>query len=694
MTEKQSGPRKRKPATQKPIAKKFSRFRALLWKLFLLPFRMVWAMFWRLGVVIFLLVGLGVAYFFTNLPEVYELVDGRAKGSVTLLDHNGDVFAWRGDQFGGVVTSQTVSPFLKNAVVATEDRRFYRHLGLSPRGVASAIRINLRSGRGPLSGNGGSTITQQTAKLICLGVNYDPKVWKSERGYERDCRRTTLWRKIKEATFALALEVKFSKDEILTIYLNRAFLGAGARGFEAASQRYFGKSATMVNAAEAAMMAGLLKAPSRLAPTDNLSGAQARAAIVIGLMQRQSYLSKAEANFAITMPATLSAAATARTGGYFADWVMATGPKFFTRKTTEDVIISTTLDKNIQTAAEQAVRSIFDTKIDEGSKAQVAVIVMSADGAVRAMIGGRDTRSTGTFNRATQAKRQTGSAFKPFVYATALEIGYTPFDIIRDEPITLNIAGSGAWSPSNYNKEFAGDVTFTRALAESLNIPAVKISEHIGRGLVRKIATDFGVANELAKGPALALGVSESTLIEMTGAYAGILNGGSSVLPYGLEAIRLQGDAAPLAGRTGGIGERVIDEKSAKALTYMMYEVIQSGTGQRAKIEGVETAGKTGTTQAARDAWFIGFTSDFVVGVWMGYDDNTPLKGVTGGGIPADIWRETMIAITNQSAPGPLPMLRGPSQTSVQLPPIGFSQETTSGTTILDTLFGILTGKN
>jgi membrane peptidoglycan carboxypeptidase len=227
-----------------------------------------------------------------------------------------------------------------------------------------------------------------------------------------------------------------------------------------------------------------------------------------------------------------------------------------------------------------------------------------------------------------------------------------------------------------------------------LNIPAVKISEHIGRGLVRKIATDFGVANELAKGPALALGVSESTLIEMTGAYAGILNGGSSVLPYGLEAIRLQGDAAPLAGRTGGIGERVIDEKSAKALTYMMYEVIQGGTGQRAKIEGVETAGKTGTTQAARDAWFIGFTSDFVVGVWMGYDDNTPLKGVTGGGIPADIWRETMIAITNQSAPGPLPMLRGPSQTSVQLPPIGSSQETTSGTTILDTLFGILTGKN
>ena len=651
-------------------------------------------MAWRLSLVIFLLVGLGVVYFVTNLPGVYDLVDGRAKGSVTLLDHNGDVFAWRGDQFGGVVTSQTVSPFLRDAVVAIEDRRFYHHFGLSPRGVASAIRINLRSGRGPLSGNGGSTITQQTAKLICLGVNYDPEVWKSERRYERDCRRTTLWRKIKEATFALAMEVKFSKDEILTIYLNRAFLGAGARGFEAASQRYFGKSATMLNAAEAAMMAGLLKAPSRLAPTDNLSGAQARAAIVVRLMQRESYLSKTEAKSAIAMPATLSAAATARTGGYFADWVMATGPKFFTRNTTEDVIISTTLDKNIQTATEQAVRSIFDTKIDEGSKAQVAVIVMSADGAVRAMIGGRDTRSTGTFNRATQAKRQTGSAFKPFVYATALEIGYTPFDIVRDEPITYNIAGSGAWSPSNYNKEFLGDVTFVRALAESLNIPAIKISEHVGRDLVRKIATGFGITNELALGPALALGASESTLIEMTGAYAGILNGGSSVLPYGLKAIRLQGDTEPLVGRAGGIGERVMDAKAAQALTYMMYDVIENGTGQRARIEGVEAAGKTGTTQAARDAWFIGFTSEFVVGVWMGYDDNTPLKGVTGGGIPADIWRETMIAITNQSASGPLPMLRGPSKSSMLLPSIDPSQETEAGTTIFDTLLGILTGRN
>mgnify|MGYP005642777195 FL=1 len=379
--------RKHKPATTQQRKKKSFNFATLIWNIFLLPFRAFWAITWRLGLIASLLIALGVAYFVASLPNFTELIDGRAKGSVTLLDRNGKVFAWRGDQFGGIVTAESVSPFLKDAIVATEDKRFYHHLGLSPRGVASAIKINIRSGRGPLSGNGGSTITQQTAKLICLGEPYDAKIWKSERDYERSCRRNTLWRKIKEATFAIAMEAKYSKDEILTIYLNRAFLGAGARGFEAAAQRYFGKSATQVNAAEGAMLAGLLKAPSKLAPTDNLSGARARAKIVIRLMNQQSYLTKAEANFAIMKPAALSSAATARAGGYFADWVMASGPIFFTRETTEDVIIRTTFDQDIQKATEAAVRRTFENKIDNKSKAQVAVVVMSADGAVRAMIG-------------------------------------------------------------------------------------------------------------------------------------------------------------------------------------------------------------------------------------------------------------------------------------------------------------------
>jgi membrane peptidoglycan carboxypeptidase len=283
---------------------------------------------------------------------------------------------------------------------------------------------------------------------------------------------------------------------------------------------------------------------------------------------------------------------------------------------------------------------------------------MSADGAVRAMVGGRKSKVSGAFNRATQALRQTGSSFKPFVYATALELGYSPMDTVEDAPYTLNIPGSGPWSPRNYTKEFRGTVTLTEALTHSLNIPAVKISEAVGRENVRKVAGDFGISSDLAQGPAIALGVSEATLIEMVGAYAGILNGGSSVTPYGLVELRLLGDDAPLMGSAGGIGERVIRKQAAENLIYMMNKVVTEGSGQRAQISGWEVAGKTGTTQAARDAWFIGFTADYVAGVWMGYDDNTPLRGVTGGGLPAEIWHETMVRITQGMTPKPLPMAR------------------------------------
>lgn len=685
---------------QSPARKKKGngRIRSTLLRAILWPFRVLWAFTWRVGLVACLLPIMGIIYYAMTLPDLEDLVDGRAKGSVTLLDKDGHVFAWRGDQFGGIVTAQGVSPYLKNAVVATEDKRFYRHLGISPRGIASAVRINLRAGRGPLSGNGGSTISQQTAKLLCLGVPYDADTWSSEAKYEADCRRTTLWRKMKEATYALALELKFTKDDILTIYLNRAFLGAGARGFEAASQRYFGISAKQVDPGEAAMLAGLLKAPSRLAPTNNLSGAQGRAGVVVGLMEEQGYLTKGQADFARAKPAALSQAARAKAGGFFADWVMSSGPEYFTRNTTEDVIITTTLDPRIQEVTEEAVAHIFETKVRTGSKAQAAVVVMTAEGAVRGMVGGRGGALAGAFNRATQAKRQTGSTFKPFVYATALELGYSPFDIVRDEPITYNIPGSGPWSPSNYTRKFRGDVTLTTALAHSINIPAVKVSESVGRDLVRKVAVDFGILNDLADGPALALGVSESTLLEMTGAYAGILNGGSSVTPYGLEELRFQGDDEPLSGRGGGIGERVISPEAAAQLTYMMHQVIEVGSGRRAAIPGMEIAGKTGTTQAARDAWFIGFTSDYVVGVWMGYDDNTPLKGVTGSGLPADIWRETMVRVAAGSQPAPLPMIRPqstrPAQTHAQPAPAPQAQPQNESVedAILDTLLGILTG--
>lgn len=658
----------RKPAPRKP-KRQHGLIVGLIVGLWRLIWRVLWGITWRVAAVTAMVLGLTVFYFYSQLPAVTDLLDGRARGSVTMLDREGQVFAWRGETFGGQITAENVSRDLHNAVLATEDRRFYQHFGVSPRGIAGAIRINLSQGRGPLSGNGGSTITQQVAKLLCLGVPYNPADWPSEAAYEQDCRSGGVWRKIKEIPYAMAMEVKYTKSEILTIYLNRAYMGAGARGFEAAAQRYFGKSANQVGPAEAAMLAGLLTAPSRFAPTNNLTRSQERAAVVIGLMEEQGFLTREQAAEARANPARLSAAAEARSGGAFADWVMESTPSFLSSATTEDVIIRTTLDQRLQKAAEEAVAFVFDTKVKEGSKAQAAVVVMSADGAVRAMVGGRHSAAAGSFNRATQAKRQTGSSFKPFAYAAAMDLGFTPADYVEDTPLTINIPGSGAWTPKNYDNQFKGMITLSQALAESRNIPAVRVSEAVGRDAVRRVANGFGIVSALADGPALALGASESSLLEMSGAYAGILNGGTAVTPYGLQELRLQGEQEVLLGATGGLGQRVISEDAALYLTYMMNRVIENGTGTRAKIPGWQAAGKTGTTQAARDAWFLGFTADYVAGVWMGNDDNSPLTGVTGGGLPAEIWREVMVRVHEGVPPQPLPMLIP----EPKLPPGGYA---------------------
>ena len=648
---------KRSARTQKPRTF-MGRIKMLFTGLLRLIWRLIWGITWRVSVIGALILACAVAISYQSIPTMAELKDGRHRGSVTFYDRNNAVYAWRGDQFGGPVSFATVSPHLVNAVVATEDRRFYRHFGVSPRGIASAIRINLREGRGPLSGNGGSTITQQVSKLVCLGDPYLPSSGMTEAEYEAQCRVGSVWRKLKEVPFAMAMEWKFTKEEILAVYLNRAYLGAGARGFEAASQRYFNKSAMEVRPAEAAMLAGLLVAPSYYAPTRNLERAQRRARTVLRLMHEQGYLSSAQYAQAQANPATLSTAARDQSGNAFADWVMSKAPSFLTRDTTEDVVLRTTFDQRIQQAAEDALELVFETKVREGSNAQAAIVVMSADGAVRAMVGGRNTLRAGQFNRATQAMRQTGSAFKPFVYAAALDLGYRYDSTITDAPLAIKVPGSGTYSPANYTNEFFGDVDLTFALAQSLNAATVALSEDIGRDVVRTVAEQFGINSDLAQGPALALGVSESTLVEMTGAYAGILNGGTSVTPYGLLSLSLRADPTPLIGQEGGLGERVIQERSARQLVYMMHQVVQTGSGGRAQLpDGRPAAGKTGTTQAARDAWFIGFTGDYVTGVWMGYDDNTPLSGVTGGGLPAEIWRETMIRVHDGLPISPLPMI-------------------------------------
>ncbi|SDE37975.1 penicillin-binding protein 1A [Paracoccus isoporae] len=614
------------------VARGVTGFFSLVWKAF---FRTIWFS----ALAVFLIIGMATFFYFSQLPEPSALFDGRARGGVTMLDREGKVFAWRGETFGTVNPDQ-IAPSLRDAVVATEDRRFYSHLGIDPRGIASAVKINMAEGRGPLEGHGGSTITQQVSKLLCLGETFDPTRWKDEAEYESDCRTTTLWRKVKEVPFSFAMELKYSKAEILGIYMNRSYLGGGARGFEAAAERYFGKHASEVSVAEAAMLAGLLKAPSYFAPTSNIQRAQDRAAVVLQLMHDQDRISDAEYEQARANPAVLSQAAQARAGGYFADWLMESGPGFLTTETTEDVTILTTFDQRVQAAAESALKKIFDEKVKPGSKAEAAVVVLSADGAVRAMIGGRDTVVQGVFNRATQAKRQTGSSFKPFVFSAALDQGMSPQDYIHDGPLTIR-----NWSPQNYTRRFYGDVTLTTALSRSLNTATIRLQEKAGRDSVLRIAEEFGVGTDLPNVPSLGLGVFDSTLLEMTGAYAGIRNGGRAVRPYGVVELRIRGEDSPMIAKSGGMGQRVISQQAAAGLISMMREVIQNGTGGRAKLGERDAAGKTGTTSSYRDAWFIGFTDQFVTGVWMGYDDNTPLTGVTGGGLPAEIWQAVMSEI-------------------------------------------------
>lgn len=588
----------------------------------------------RLGLLAVLALALGTTYYASRLPPLEALLDGREGGSVTLADARGEVFAWRGEQYR-VTRADQVSPHLVNAIIATEDRRFRWHFGVDLRGTARAALVNLRAGQ---TVQGGSSLTQQAAKLIWFD------------------NTRTLERKIKEIPAALALEWAFTKDEILSIYLNRAYLGAGATGFEAASQRYFGKSAAEVTPAEAAMLAGLLRAPSRFAPTNNLDLAQERALTIVGLMEDQGYLTPQQAAEARAKPAVLSPAAAARTGEAFADWVMSSGPNFLTSDTTEDVVVETTFDPRVQRAAEAGLAHVFETKLKPGSKAQAAVVVMSRDGAVRAMIGGRGVEAGGQFNRATQAQRQTGSLFKTFVYAAALEQGASPLDRVMDAPLTLNVPGSGPWSPENYTREHLGEITLAEAFAQSVNTAAVRVSEAAGRERVSTVARELGISAPIAEGPAIALGASEASLLEVTAAYAGILNGGFRARPYGMRELRLKADGTSLM--TGGAAApmQVLDERTAGHLTWMMAQVVERGTGTRAKLPDRQAAGKTGTTSAARDAWFIGFTADYVTGVWMGYDDNTPLTGVTGGGLPADVWREVMLRVHEGVPPKPLPM--------------------------------------
>ena len=599
----------------------------------------------NVSVIVSVILFIAVVNYVNKLPPIEELLDDRKRGSVTLLDRNNEVFAWRGNQFGGILKSNVLNPVLHDAIISVEDRTFYSHYGVSLRGILGAIRINLREGRGPFSGHGGSTITQQVAKILCL--------LQGDINTQKHCRRSTISRKLLEIPFALALEYAYSKKDILSIYINRVYLGSGAYGFEAASERYFNKSSSELSIGEAALLAGLLKAPSRYSPINNKDLSQSRALTVLKIMRDQKQISVTDFEKAVKSLPIIQENNINEIGSYYADWVMQDAPQEITTQSKEDIIIRTYFDPKIQKAVDNTILSFLETEIMSDSKAQIAIVVMSADGHVRAMSGGRPSEKIpGQFNRAYQAKRQPGSAFKPFVYGAALDIGISPNTILTDEPVTIMFGENNykEYSPKNYDNKYLGPVTIEEAFSKSLNTVAVKVGTQIGINRVKTLARELGIDTFIPTEPSIALGSSEVSLLELTTAYAGILNNGTKVYAKGWRDLSVKKSNEIIIKEGSEQGFRVFSKLAAQTLKYLMFASVETGTGKNASVKNWQIAGKTGTSQSFRDAWFVGFSTNYVIGVWMGNDDNRPLKNVSGGGLPAKIFSKIMTKISFELA--------------------------------------------
>ena len=599
----------------------------------------------NVAVIVSVILLVAVVNYVNKLPPIEELLDDRKRGSVTLLDRNNEVFAWRGNQFGGILKSNVLNPVLHDAIISVEDRTFYSHYGVSLRGILGAIRINLREGRGPFSGHGGSTITQQVAKILCL--------LQGDINTQKHCRRSTISRKLLEIPFALALEYAYSKKDILSIYINRVYLGSGAYGFEAASERYFNKSSSELSIGEAALLAGLLKAPTRYSPINNKDLSQSRALTVLKIMRDQKQISVTDFEKAVKSLPIIQENNINEIGSYYADWVMQDAPQEITTQSKEDIIIRTYFDPKIQKAVDNTILSFLETEIMSDSKAQIAIVVMSADGHVRAMSGGRPSEKIpGQFNRAYQAKRQPGSAFKPFVYGAALDIGISPNTILTDEPVTIMFGENNykEYSPKNYDNKYLGPVTIEEAFSKSLNTVAVKVGTQIGINRVKTLARELGIETFIPSEPSIALGSSEVNLLELTTAYAGILNNGTKVYAKGWRDLSVKKSNEIIIKEGSEQGFRVFSKLAAQTLKYLMFSSVETGTGKNASVKNWQIAGKTGTSQSFRDAWFVGFSTNYVIGVWMGNDDNRPLKNVSGGGLPAKIFSKIMTKISFELA--------------------------------------------
>lgn len=568
------------------------------------------------GLWVALIGGLTLAWFARELPDITEQMIFQRRPTITIMANDGTIIDRYGDIKGETVSVKDLPPHVPQAILAVEDRRFYHHFGIDPFGVLRAFGVNIVSGGFV---QGGSTITQQLAKNLFLS------------------RDRTLKRKVQEAMLALWLETKLSKDEILSAYMNRVYLGSGAYGIDAAARVYFNKPAKELTIREAATIAGLLKAPSRYSPSANPSLSAQRTRVVLNAMKEAGFLDEKEFTKLDKMPPSPprkpSSGDTIR---YFTDYIVGQVEGVMGLPE-EDIIVETTLDRDIQAAAESAVTKAVLTYGETYKLSQSAALVMGLDGSIVAMVGGRDY-DISEYNRVTNSLRSPGSSFKPIVYLSALEHGWNPQSTIVDEPIT-----EGKYRPQNYGNEYYGEVTLTQALTRSLNTVAVNLMKSVGPTEVIGLARRLGITADLEPNLSLALGSSGVPMMEMVTAYATLGRGGVAVEPFSIVSIKKTDGTILYEQPTERTARQVVNRGYVYQITGMMQSVVQHGTGMAAQGPYM-AAGKTGTSQDFRDAWFIGFTNNYAAAVWVGNDDNSPMKRVTGGLVPAPAWRQIMTA--------------------------------------------------
>jgi penicillin-binding protein 1A len=561
-----------------------------------------------------------LAFFAPPLNLTQDLYAVNRPVAFTFLDAKGEVVGHRGAIVGTRLTLEEMPAYLPAAFIAMEDRRFYSHHGIDPRGLLRAVWEDIKARRWVA---GGSTITQQTAKIVFTD---------SGRNVSR---------KLTDMMDAAALEKSLSKKQILELYLNRIYLGSGSYGVDGAAHVYFGKSAKDLSLSEAAMLATLTRAPSVFSPRRDLARAQTRALIVLAAMVETGAITQEQADDAKAHPADVVDRAVVDARNFFLDTAADEARERASAKGAVlggDLLVHTTLEPRIQEAAREAALKIIKGKAGiKAHASEAAVVVMKPDGAVSAMIGGADYDES-TFNRATQAHRQPGSAFKPFVYLAALEAGLNPWDVRDDAPVDIN-----GWTPTNFGGRAYGQLTLADALAHSVNTITANLAQEVGLDSVVEAAKRCGITSPLQANASLALGTSEVTPLELTSAYAAFASGGLKVSPYTVTEVDSPGGQV-LYKRQEPEENRVIAEHVDRDLTAMLFGVVTEGTGRGASLWGREAAGKTGTTQDYHDAWFVGFTTDYVTGVWVGNDDSSAMRGVTGGSLPATIWRDVMTA--------------------------------------------------